>query len=427
MKTCSNDTYRVFFALAFSMGSLAQAGSVDNRNNNSAAFIRTLSRNAATEGPDAAIYNPAGTVRFEDGLQLELDNQLITKYNAQEVQKKPASKFESTVLAPLYPTAFAVYKHGDWSGFAAFSFPGGGGALDYNKGSVTAYLLESSVKTKYGHDVDVFLQSIYYGVTVGGAYAIKDWVSLSLASRTLYTRTDVTIDAGLSLPPQNTSKLLDHMEEARGTTGIVSADFFPGHGVTVGLRFEGPTVLDWEVQKSTLNLESAIPDATTRDKFTTSLRQVLRAPGSTFRRDLPGDIGLGVGYAFAPTWRSDFSFNYYLNQWADWGGAEDNIDNGWEASLALEHQWPIPLLTSVGAEYIVSGAGPSTYSVENPMLDSYALAIGGRYKFGQHVFVNAAFTQNGCFDDKMTAPIVGEVNLVRNLQVTAVSLEYRFH
>ena len=49
------------------------AGSIINKTNLSADFIRTLNRNAATDMADAAVYNPAGTAMMKDGLYLKAD------------------------------------------------------------------------------------------------------------------------------------------------------------------------------------------------------------------------------------------------------------------------------------------------------------------------------------------------------------------
>jgi len=412
--------------LSLGIVSWIQAGSVDNRNNNSAEYIRSLSRNAATDGADASIYNPAGTVMLTDGLHLALDNQTVSKFNRQAIVNQPTA-YESKIVSPIYPTAFAVYKKANWTAFSGFSFPGGGGELDYERGSVTGHLLESNLRQfTPPEDADVYLRSLYYGFTLGGAYALNDKVSLSLALRAIYARTDITVDAGSPKPPLNTTKLIDHMEEARGATVVAGADFFPGHGLTVGVRLEGPTPLEWEVQKSTLNLDSVLKTPAVRAQFVNTLRGVLRAPGEKFQRDLPANVGLGLGYAFCPNWRSDLSFNYYLNTLADWGGKEDEHNDGWEVSLSAEHQWPIPLLTSVGAQYTVSGAKSSSYNVENPALNSYSVAAGGRYALGKRVSLNLGFTGSFAIGDKTTAPLVGEVNLTKRALVYALGLECGF-
>src|SRR5688572_28209246 len=116
-------TGKTIFSLAVVSGavtlaafSLAEAGSVDNRTNASAQYIRSLSRNAAIDGGDAAIYNPAGTVRLADGLLLDVSNQTVYKFNEHTLER-PGSAYLSDLVSPFYPSAFAVYKRGSWAGF----------------------------------------------------------------------------------------------------------------------------------------------------------------------------------------------------------------------------------------------------------------------------------------------------------------------
>lgn len=403
------------------------AGSVDNRNNNSADYIRSVSRNSSLEGADVAIYNPAGTVRLQDGLHLSISNQTVSKFNRHEMNSSPFTAYESDITSPLYPTAFAVYKRADWAAFGAFSFPGGGGELRYDKGANTVWPIQTNLNSMNPpRDAEAYLRSVYYGGTVGGAWQPRPWVSVALGIRALYARTDIVVDGDTVLAPRNTSKIIDHMEEARGYTGVLSADFWPTPELTLALRLEGPTSLEWEVQRSDLNLDNVILDPATRAGFTAQLRNSLRAPGQKFMRDLPANLGLGVGYDLLPALRADFSLNYYLNTLADWGGKEDDHADGWEAALGLEYDFPRGLTASVGGMYTVSGADSDTYSVENPALDSYTLGAGGKYAFGSRFSIIAGFVANIALDDAVSiASPAGTADLEKHVLVYALGFEYR--
>jgi long-chain fatty acid transport protein len=403
------------------------AGSVDNRNNNSADYIRSLSRNSSLEGADIAIYNPAGTVRLKEGLHLSLSNQTVSKFNRHTMDSSPFTAYESDILSPIYPTGFAVYKRADWAAFGAFSFPGGGGELRYDKGANTVWPIQTNLNfMNPPRNAEAYLRSVYYAGTLGGAWQPKPWVSVALGLRALYARTDIIVDGDTVLAPRNTTEIIDHMEEARGYAAVLAADFWPTPQLTLALRLEGPTSLEWEVQKSTLNLDDAIKDPTTRAGFTALLRNSLRAPGSTFMRDLPANLGLGAGYDILPALRADLSFNYYLNTLADWGGKKDDHSDGWEASLGLEYDFPFGLTASAGGMYTVTGADPETYSVENPALDSYSLAAGGRYAFGSRFSAIAGFTANIALDDEvLIASPAGTADLKKQVLVYAVGVEYR--
>jgi long-chain fatty acid transport protein len=394
------------FALALALVPSAQAGSVDNRNNNSAEYIRNVSRNAATEGADVSIYNPAGAVKLEDGLHLSIANQTFSKFNQHSFKSTataPTESYTSDIVSPFYPTAFAAYKKGAWAGFMAYSYPGGGGELDYKKGSATTFLIESNLRTTLptALHADAYLRSIYYGGTLGGSYAPKDWVSVSLAARTIYARTDINVDAGKDFPPGNTSKVIDHMEEARGYSGVLGVDFFPTPEWILAVRYETVTPLEWEVQKSNLNLDNVIKDATTRNGYIAKLRSVLRAPGSKFDRDLPAVLGLGAGWKFLPGLRADLSANVYFNSSADWDGKEDLHDNGQEYALGLDWTVPtLPLQLSASGQFTITGADQASYQVENPSLNSYVVGLGGRYVVAKKVGISLGWVGNFAIDDK---------------------------
>jgi long-chain fatty acid transport protein len=419
---------RLTSLLAFSLACAmeAQAGSVDNRNNNSVEFIRTTSRNAATEGADIAIYNPGGATRLRDGLHLSLSNQTISKFNRHTLAN-PSLAYESEIVSPLYPTGFAVFKHNDWAAFAAFSYPGGGGELEYDKGSAAVFPLQTNLSfMDPPRNADTYLRSVYFGFTLGGTWAPAEWVAVSLSGRAVYARNDINVDAGAGLPPGNTDKIVDHMEEARGATGVLGVDFFPTPRWILALRYEAVTPLEWEVQRSSLNLDSVIKDPGTRAGYIGLLRRTLRAPGTRFQRDLPATLGLGAGCLIRPDLRADLSFNYYFISSADWSGAEDLHDDGYELSLALEYDWPIPLRTSAGALYTVTGAGTDSYQIENPALDSYTLGLGARYALNDRLGLSAGWAGNFAREDEVTAASFNSTaHLEKRVLLYAVGIDYR--
>ncbi len=416
----------VFLACALAAGLPALAGSVDNRNNNSADYIRSVSRNASVEGGDIAVYNPAGTVRLPEGLHLSLSNQTVSKFN-EHTLSNAGNVYESDITSPLYPTGFLVYKRRPWAGFGAFSFPGGGGELRYGRGAAAVAPLQTNLSSMAPpRNADAYLRSVYYGGTAGAAWAPRDWVSVSLSARVIYARTDIVVDADTVLAPRGAGRLVDHMEEARGFTGVLGADFFPTPALTLALRFEGPTPLEWEVMRSDLNLEGVIQNPRTRAAYESALRRQARAPGSTFRRDLPANLGLGAGYAVLPALRADLSVNWYMNTLADWGGQEAAHDDGWEAALGLEYSLPAGLRLSAGGMYTVTGADAGVYSVENPALDSYTLGTGAKLLLSGRLALIGGFAANIALDDEAIVPALGTTaELEKYVLVYAVGVEYR--
>ena len=110
------------------------AGDINNSSNHSAAFARTLTRNASTEA-DAAVYNPAGTAFAKAGLQISLHNQHYLKYDTL-VSTADGKEYTADDPVFFYPGLNLVYKLADLP--LAFSMhlgvPTGGGSKSFNSG-----------------------------------------------------------------------------------------------------------------------------------------------------------------------------------------------------------------------------------------------------------------------------------------------------
>jgi long-chain fatty acid transport protein len=91
----------ILTALVMLVGVFSQtalAGGIDNKQNWSARYIATGSRNAATDGPDIAAYNPAGIMYQEDGIGLGLDVHYIFKDYPESRLKRTLFGIHSQVL-----------------------------------------------------------------------------------------------------------------------------------------------------------------------------------------------------------------------------------------------------------------------------------------------------------------------------------------
>ena len=113
------------------------AGGLLTNTNQHPAFLRMLSRGATTE-IDAALSNPAGLAFLpQDGFHVALSIQsafqtrnidasfytfsgIDAATGKPTISDKPYDKYyKGTAAAPVIPSVFAAYKHGDWtiSGF----------------------------------------------------------------------------------------------------------------------------------------------------------------------------------------------------------------------------------------------------------------------------------------------------------------------
>ena len=172
----------------------AFGGGLLTNTNQSAQFIRMMSRNASTN-IDAVYFNPAGLTTLENGWHFAINSQTI-------LQTKPVTSsfpllndkfYDGTVNVPVFPSGFAVYKMDQW----AFSFGvgpnAGGGSAVYERGLPTFEIPVSllvpglaglrQINPAYnvtGYDVDIAFEgsSVFWGIQLGATYKVNDIFSV---------------------------------------------------------------------------------------------------------------------------------------------------------------------------------------------------------------------------------------------------------
>ena len=111
------------------------AGGLLTNTNQSAQFVRMLSRNASTQ-IDAVYFNPAGIANMQNGLHFGLYNQSI--WQKKNVDSKfpllNDGKYVGDVKAPVFPTAFAVWKKDMLALSLGFGPNAGGGSATFERG-----------------------------------------------------------------------------------------------------------------------------------------------------------------------------------------------------------------------------------------------------------------------------------------------------
>ncbi|MDP2336985.1 MAG: hypothetical protein Q8N05_11175 [Bacteroidota bacterium] len=175
----------------FLLMNTAFAGGILTNTNQSAQFARILSRNASTD-LDAVYFNPAGLTQLENGFYFGLHNQTIsqTKTISSEFPLK-YSEYIGKVSAPVFPTAFAVYKLDNWAFSAGFGPNGGGGSAKYDKGlpsfekqiarlvpALSGLSALGYPVADYGVDISFEGTSVFWGIQLGATYKINDILSV---------------------------------------------------------------------------------------------------------------------------------------------------------------------------------------------------------------------------------------------------------
>lgn len=219
-----------FMAAFFMLFQVAFAGGLLTNTNQSAQYIRMMSRNAST-GIDAVYFNPAGLIHLEDGWHFAAYNQTIlqTKPVDSEFPLLNDGYYKGEVTIPVFPTAFAVYKEDNWAFSLGFGPNGGGGTAEYDRGLPSFEIPISKVVPGLsqqglpvtGYSADLFFEgsSIFWGIQLGATYQVNDMFSVYggvryLSSKNVYKGTIENVKVNVSGEMRNASDYLNELAGA---------------------------------------------------------------------------------------------------------------------------------------------------------------------------------------------------------------------
>jgi long-chain fatty acid transport protein len=336
------------------------AGGIINKNNQSADYIRTLNRSAATDYADIAVFNPAGIMQMENGAYTKLDVLFFAKDYSNTVPNNAFVPFNqpfgelSQDTPSTIPAFFAVYKQERWAGFFAFTVPAGGGELEYDDGSARTVQLAGGIAQAFNlgatggatnllpynsiaFQKEKVKDSVAYGFSLGGSYAINKMWSVAAAARYAYSTREfagqATIASTVSpLAPPYTLDL-DIKESDGGWGGYFGVNFAPNDRLNTALTFYTSTDIKYEreVEKDTvlpngvpLSVAAGFPD------------------GSTIQDDIPGQLGFGIAYKFLPQLNVALNYVLYLEKSATietFSGEGNSWDLGLTAEYIFSPQW----------------------------------------------------------------------------------------
>lgn len=398
--------------------SSALAGNIDLISSRSPDFLRTMSRNAATDAPDIVSYNPAGLAFLAPGWHFTIGNQTLLKDYTVEAAPPGATEpelYESTEPSLLLPDVAAVYSRNGWAGFAAFTVPAGGGKLDFEDGLTVLPLFETGLQQAIHGSPYVFAvlddgwitaSSNYIAATAGASWNFAGDFAASLAGRFVsavraYDASgDFTVIDGAQGIPIGTSHRELHAEKkASGFGGVIGLHFSPGDVLDVAIRYETTTALEFTTETER-NDWSAIPAL---GSFEDGYEQ---------RRDLPAVLAGGVEYRMSPRLMATMSMNYYFLEAADQGaddGLDDNYSNGWDLGAGIGFS-PRPGL-DLGAGYLYSSLGGSdtTYSDFEYSLDAHLFGGGAKFEVSRFVSVSASVARLVCVEGEGAGTYEGSI------------------
>ncbi|WP_419660234.1 membrane protein, predicted to be involved in aromatic hydrocarbon degradation [Desulfosarcina variabilis str. Montpellier] len=346
------------------------AGGIINKNNQSADYMRTLNRAAATDYADIAVYNPAGSMQMEDGFYGKVD---VMYYDKDYTNTVPGYGELSQDEPSITPGVFSIYKKKKWGGFLAFTVPAGGGKLDYEDGNARTVDIATGVAEGVApgansnvDDMKIEVKkSSVYGFTLGGSYSINDAWSVALGARYATGKREFEGGATITIPAVNVQLNPQiHLEEdADGWAGIVGVNFAPNDKLNAALTYISNTKMDYEMDVKVDNYGVAASKGWT--------------DGSTRRIDLPAQLGTGVSYRFLPPLKVDLTYTYYFEKDADIDTYADE-GNSWDLGISGEYtfnpRWKASLgymLTRVDLDDDEQISEP-----EEPKLGAHAVAAG---------------------------------------------------
>lgn len=361
---------RKFFTLSvlFFSTSIFASGFV-NKSNFSAEYVRSLSRNATTDSLDAVIYNPAGLINLEDGLQIGLANQFVFKDYSHTVG---TTKYQADNPTLFLPSFMLTMKKGDWAIFSSFFVPAGGGTLNYDNGNIIGLALASALANPVFAGTKLDFTSIYYAFTFGFSHKINEKVSLSAGLKIVKGISDYVANL-------NDAEVLNYEASAGSAAPFFNVDFYPNNDWTIAIKYDSSVTLRWNVEKYEQN--SPLPPIA-------ALSLLPVSQGDKYYKDLPGSISFGVAYAGLKDWNFSSSINVYLNSLSDFDGMtefQDLIGDSTEMSVSAEYQIIEPLKLSVGVLYSYTHIADDFYNdppidaIFNPCLNHWLIATGFEY------------------------------------------------
>lgn len=382
-------------SLIFFGASVLFAGGIDNKQNFSAEYLRTFSRNAATDAADATVYNPAGVMKMENGVYVNLGIFHALKDYSNTIG---GTEYESDAPSTI-PGLFGLYKTDKWAAFAAFTIPAGGGKVEYNEGDATTFAIAQGLLAlpvfSTINNQELEADSYYYGYTLGGAYALNDMVSVSLGARYIDAEKEGKGSATVSNPAPATTFAIDYEETADGWGGFVGVNIAPTTDLNIGIRYETKTKLDFETKVNKDDVG-------------------LFAQGEKLRRDLPGLLGLGVGYTITPKVRVEASYTYYFEKSATWEDRasttrdESKGGNSYDLAVALTYTFSPKLKGSVGYMLTNTGISPDEMLPEAPELDAQTVCGGLLYEVIPDLNLNFALMHSFYEKETTSSGIVYE-------------------
>ena len=460
-------------ATALMVSNSTFAGGILTNTNQNATFLRNPARNAAI-AIDGVYSNPAGIAFLPQGFHLSVSWQAAWQKRVMDVNnqlfgmnadgKGTNREFVGETNAPVIPSVQAAYVINDkWSVSAQFAVGGGGGKCEFAEGlpmfeeligsaaaGINAQVNPTSQQFSYNLNQNLTGEQYFYGFQVGATYKVAENLSVFGGLRTVIASCNYTgainnfkvngIDAK-NFAPAFTQAYQQAVAagnvEAATKAGMVAQ--LTKEDLTLdcsqsGIGFTPIIGVDWNLGK--LNLAAKYEFRTkielendSKNSSNVDALMAQYADGAKNRSDIPAILSLGAQYAISDNVRAMVGGVYYWDKDAK-GTPIKNGDNTWEANFGIEWDVNDKILLSCGAQRTEYGFDDTDMADTNFNTSSYAVAIGGAYKFSEKIKLNVgymhSFYDNHKFERATESGLKTACDYTRKNDVVGVSLDITF-
>jgi len=176
-------------------------------------------------------------------------------------------------------------------------------------------------------------------------------------------------------------KAVDAKQTATGFTPILGVFLKPSEELSIGIRYEFNTKLEFE-NDTTQDDVGLFPD------------------GAKSRNDIPAILSLGLEYSLLPELRLMISTQLFFDKSANWGGREDLVNsNSYDIAIGLEYDITDTILISAGYLYTQIDLSKEYLDDLSFDQDSNAYAFGGRIKLTPKLDLDLGFIYLDSKDD----------------------------
>ena len=442
------------------------AGGILTNTNQNATFLRNPARNAAI-AIDGVYSNPAGIAFLPEGFHLSVSWQAAWQQRLMDVNNplfgmnadgKGANRsFKGETQAPVIPSFQAAYVINDkWSVSAQFAVGGGGGKCEFEQGlpmfeELIGGTLYKAGASSYALSQNLTGEQYFYAFQVGGTYKLAENLSVFAGARGVLANCNYTggisgVNAAGLLTGGQLVKGADYLNKvaaymtqtgdavaaatAAAGAQLLSQDMVldcaqSGFGIT-------PIIgVDWNLGK--LNLAAKYEFRTKieleNDSKNTSKNVTMLMPayadGAKVRSDIPALLTLGAQYQINDNFRAMAGTVYYWDKDAK-GSPIKKGDNTWEANFGIEWDINDKVMFSCGAQRTEYGFDDADMVDTNFYTSSYAVAIGGVYKFSEKMKLNVGYMHSFYDNHKFKNANGTACDYTRKNDAVGVSLDITF-